>query len=142
MIAPAARRGKKRRGERGSALVESALCFLVFMFMVLGTMEFGLMVFSYNQVSYAARDGARYAAVRGASSGHAATAATVSTYVTSNIVGLKSANVTVTTTWSPNNNPGSTVKVNVQYIYSAMALPNLIGRNVTLASAANMVISQ
>ncbi len=135
------RRGQ-HRGERGSAIVESALCLLVFFFMVLGTMDLGWMVFSYNQVSYAAWDGARYAAVRGANSGHAATAATISRYVTSNIVGLTPANVIVTTTWNPDNSPGSTVNVNVQYVHSVMALTNLLGRNLTLASAANMVISQ
>jgi Flp pilus assembly protein TadG len=121
--------------------VESALVFALFVFIVFGIMDFGRLVFAFNFVAYAAREGTRYASVRGASSGHAAQASDVKTYVAGQAVALDSSKLTVNTTWSPNNQPGSTVKVNVSYTYQPMAGIALPGA-VSISSASQTAISQ
>ena len=134
---------RARRGERGSSLLEGALCFFAFIVMVLGSMDFGWLVYAYNECSYAARDGARYASVRGSGSGRAATTSTVSSYVKGNVAGLIPANVTVTTAWSPDEAPGSTVSVTVSSVQYPMGpLSYYIGSSFTVASTAKRTISQ
>ena len=48
-------------------MVEFALFFIVFLMLSLGLMEFGLGVWTYSSITHAARAGARYAIVHGAS---------------------------------------------------------------------------
>jgi Flp pilus assembly protein TadG len=106
-----------RRDARGAALVEFALASTLFFTITFGTIEFGRMILDYNIVSNAAREGVRYAAVRGSSSGHAATAADIKAYVAGRSVGLlQPSNITVT--WPTNNAPGSVVQVQVQYSFT------------------------
>lgn len=54
-----------RRESAGSSLVEFALCSVVVMISTFGLIEACLAIYSYNFVSEAAREAARYAAVRG-----------------------------------------------------------------------------
>ena len=82
----------KKRGERGSALLEGALCLTVFLMIVFGTIDFGRMVFAYNFVSYAAREATRYAAVHGTA--HAVTNDDITTFVTRQAIALKSSAMT------------------------------------------------
>ena len=49
-------------------MVEAALVLLVFILLFLGLSDVARMVFAYNEMPYLAREGARYAAVHGASS--------------------------------------------------------------------------
>lgn len=53
------------RGESGSTLVETALSITILLVLVVGILDACLMVYSYHFISNAARDGARYAIVRG-----------------------------------------------------------------------------
>jgi len=105
------------RDARGATLVEFALASILFFTIAFGTIEFGRMILDYNIVSNAAREGARYAALRGGASGHAATANEVATYVVSRSVGLLSTS-NVTVTWPVNNSPGNLVQVRVQYSFT------------------------
>lgn len=54
------------RDEAGSNLVETALASTVFFVLLLGIFEFSLAFYTYHYVSSAARQGSRYAIVRGA----------------------------------------------------------------------------
>src|SRR2546425_5110466 len=117
MSAPIDRRKRVLSRQSGSAIVEFTLISLMFFMLTFGLVEFGRAVFDYSMVSSLSREGVRYASVRGSASGHAATATDVSTYVQGKAVGLP---VTVTTTWTPNNNPGSTVSVQVQYNFTSV----------------------
>lgn len=56
----------RRRRRRGVILLESALVYTVTFTLLLGTMVMGLGVFQYQQVAGLAREGSRWAAVRGA----------------------------------------------------------------------------
>ena len=49
-----------RRDEHGQSLVEAALTFPLLFLLFFGIIEFSLVIFSYNTISNAAREGARY----------------------------------------------------------------------------------
>jgi len=102
---------------RGATLVEFALASTLFFTITFGTIEFGRMIVDYNIVSNAAREGVRYASVRGASSGRAVTADNVKQYVASRSAGLL-ATTNITVTWPTNNAVGSVVQVQVQYNFT------------------------
>ena len=53
------------REETGSTLVETALSITILLVLVIGIMDACLMVYSYHFISNAAREGTRYAIVRG-----------------------------------------------------------------------------
>jgi Flp pilus assembly protein TadG len=124
--------------ERGAALVEFAVSSLLFVTVAFGTMEFSRMIMDYNIVSNAAREGVRWAAVRGAASGRTATATSIKNYVVSRANGLLApSNITVT--WPVNNNVGSDVQVQVQYPFVPIAamLPQA---TINLTSTTRMTI--
>jgi Flp pilus assembly protein TadG len=56
-----------KKGERGTTLVEFAIGATVFFTMMFAVVEFGRMLYVHNALSDAARRGARYAVVHGAS---------------------------------------------------------------------------
>lgn len=84
---------RRLRNEHGGTLVETAFTLTLLFAFIIGIAEVSLALYSYHFVSDAAREGTRYAMVRGsdwpttctsyASSGCAATAAQVAQYVSS-----------------------------------------------------------
>jgi Flp pilus assembly protein TadG len=130
---------KRRRRQRGSGLVEGALCFSAFLFITFGVMEFAMAIYAYNFCSYAAQDAVRWASTRGANYPVPVTSTDIQNHVTNQAIGLTNT-VTVTTTWTPNNAPGSTVQVKVQYSVVPLAGVVLHG-NLQVANTAQMVIS-
>ena len=149
-----ARRGSNWKARRGSTLVESAIVAVAFLLLLTGIMEFGRLGFSYNEVSFAAQCAARWAAVRGSSSGHPAAAADVQAAAEVYTGALDNTKVTVTTSWSPsgtcpfspppgnpNNNPGSTVQVKVSYHFATVLVP-LSASGLTVETTACSIITQ
>jgi Flp pilus assembly protein TadG len=127
------------KDERGMEMVEFALVVLLLFFVLFSIMEFSRAIWVYGTVAHAAREGARFAIVRGSESPSPATTTQVRNHVRSMANGLP---VTVTTTWTPNKNPGSVVSVKVDYTYQpALQLvpKSLFGMNIT--STSEMVIT-
>lgn len=114
---------------------------IVFLVIIFGLMDFGRMVWSYTTVSYGAREATRYAMVRGSGSGHTATVSQIQGIVTSHSIGLDPSNVTTTVTFTPDQNPGSTVKVVVTYQFYPIAPYIPIGP-IAMKSTSQMVIYQ
>ena len=133
------RKAARGTGQRGSVMVESALTLLLFLMFLLGIFDFGRMVYCYNYVSYAARRATRYASMRGNSSSSPVSASDIQTWVRNNAVGVYPSSLVVTTTWSPDNKPGSTVQVRVRCDFQPVIpfLPNTI---IQLKSTSKMVI--
>jgi Flp pilus assembly protein TadG len=135
---------RRRFGSRaGNAMIETAFCFLLFMTIFLAIMEFGMGVFTYNFVSYAAREGSRYASTRGsqcASPCTRATPDTVQTMIRNQVVALDPSQVAVATTWNASNIPGNTVTVNVSY--PIKPLFGLMLGNITVGATSTMMIAQ
>jgi Flp pilus assembly protein TadG len=156
---------RRNRDEAGTALIEHVLVLTVMLMIFFGVIDFGRALYTYNFVSHAAREGTRYASVRGLTAGTAcsgspfpakctATGPDVSTYLKNSLPALNGTKMTVTTTWpvqtySPalcstaatKNSPGCTVQVNVSYNYN-FVLPYLPSAAVTMSSTSKMVISQ
>lgn len=128
-----------RRGQRGNTLIESTLTLVLLLMLLFGIVAFGRAVWAFGWVSHAAREGSRWAAVRGAQSGRPAAASDVATYVQGEVAGLDPSELVVNTTWPTNNNSGSYVKVNVQYTITQLVpwVPQM-----TVQSTSELMISQ
>lgn len=157
--------------ESGGAIVEMAISSSILFAMFFGVFEFSLASYTYHYVSDAAREGARYAIVRGSTScantpnlsGCGASATTIANYVKSlGYPGINSTaymNVTTSyltaststtssttsTTWAACTSncatPGNMVKVAVTYAFP-LSIPFVPKTTINIASASQMVISQ
>jgi Flp pilus assembly protein TadG len=137
-----------RHGQRGSSLPEMAIVASALLALVFGIMDFGRALYTYGFVAQLAREGARWAIVRGSTCtvlDHCnAKSSDVQTYVESLSEGMtKSSSIAVTATW-PNNNcnvAGCLVTVSVKYPFQFMTgiLPSA---SFLISSTSQMVISQ
>jgi Flp pilus assembly protein TadG len=104
--------------EQAGTVVEFALVGgLILTPLLLGILEFGFAAWSKNSVTADAREGARYAIVRGSSSSSVATADSVRSYVRSRTAldTLGPDSIRVYAVWPTNNSPGSMVHVSVAH---------------------------
>lgn len=167
-----ARRSATRhlRSERGGTLVETAFSIAILLILIIGIMEASLAVYSYHFISNAAREGARYAIVRGSSwsgspwntgacavySDSACTASSqnIQDYVKSlAFPGISTGNMTVTpstyltvggsacASYSTCNAAGDVVQVRVTYTLP-FSIPFVPKSSLTMSSTSAMVISQ
>lgn len=131
-------------------MVEFAMVFPIFMGLIIGFLVACMAFYTYCMISDSAREGARWAATRGATcqttSGTSctATAAQIQTYTQDlGWPNLSSGTVSATATFpSGNQNQGSLVQVTVTYTFpwSIPVINN--GSNITLSSTASMPILQ
>lgn len=137
----------RRVRARGSALLEFALVVPVLFAALLGAIECGWAIYTDHFVTAAANRAARYAMVRGAdctsfASACPASVGDIQAYVRSLVPpGIDASALTTTATWSPNNSPGSSVTVTVQYTFD-WSLPFVNLGQLALARTAQVVISQ
>lgn len=131
-----------------------AIAITALLAVLFGIIDFGRALYTYSFVTSAAREGARWAMVRGSEScawssntlpGCNATQASVQSYVKGLFGGATNpANATVTPTWpscsGTTNAPGCTVAVNVVYNFQFM-LP-FMPLTIPISSSSKMVISQ
>jgi Flp pilus assembly protein TadG len=124
---------------RGQTYAEFAMVVLPMLMLIFGIISFGMTIYTYSFLGNAARDAVRYAIVHGSKSTSPATSDDIQTYVRNEAQGLKASAIGVSTSWNPNNDPGSTVNVQASYSYH----PFYPFNNVTLplSSSAQMVIS-
>src|SRR5436190_14297004 len=100
--------------EDGSGIAEFTVAVAVLAVLFLGIIEFGVAAWQKNSVASDVREGARYAAVRGTTSGRTATMDSVVRYVKSR-TSLDSADLRVYAVWSPDKRPGGVVTVRVAH---------------------------
>ncbi len=108
------------RDQRGVSAVEAAVVYPVTLLLLIGTMVVGLGNFRYQQLQSLAREGARYASVRGpnyaAATGNSqATAAAVQTHVQGLSAGMSGLECTAVT-YSAATDP-CTVSVTLTYTW-------------------------
>jgi hypothetical protein len=146
-------------GEEGATVVELALSSAILLSLVFGILGICLALYAYNYVSYVAREGTRYAMVRGSACNGAlpgcpgaGTGVDVQSYINQlGFPGIIINNLTVTTTWpssgpscptsGPCDSPGSLVQVQVNYQFP-LQIPFLPASTLSLNSTSEMVISQ
>jgi Flp pilus assembly protein TadG len=151
--------GRWVRDEQGSAILEFAMVAILLLTVVFGVIEIGLALYAYNVVSEAAREGTRFAIVRGSACTSFASACPASKSDIQDYVqylgypGIDPSRMTVNTTWSVTNagttcspspscnNPGNQVQVQVTYKLP-LVLPFLSSQTLSVSNTAQMVISQ
>ena len=101
----------------GAAVIEFALLASIFVTLSFAIIDFGRMMWLNNTVEHVATEGARYAAVRGSNKSNPVDADQVTSYVQDRATGIPAADMNISVTWSPNNNPGGSVTVLVTYNY-------------------------
>jgi Flp pilus assembly protein TadG len=128
--------------ERGNALPEFAFAATLVVALLLGMLDFGRAVFDYHLVAQSARVGLRYAIVNSG-----LTAGQVQTFVRSQVPGIDSTQLTVTTTaptasncLTPPFKAGCTITVQSSYPFSFTSFTSLTA--FTMTSTARMTISQ
>jgi Flp pilus assembly protein TadG len=135
-----------QRPRRGAVMVETAIVLPILFMFLLGTITIGMGIFYYEQVASLAREGARYASVRGSgygfeTGGSAADSGAISTYVSTLATGLDSNSLHVIPTWPDNsssNAPGNRVRVTVSYQWTPLMY---ISGPITLSSTSEMVVN-
>ncbi len=155
---------RRLRSESGQSLVETALTLTLLLTLVFGIIEVSIALFSFHFISNAAREGTRYAIVRGAtwgtacasytSSGCTASTLQIQQYVASlSFPGINAANITVTPTtslttggaacktFSTCNAASDVVQVQVTYSFP-FSVPFVPQRTLSMTSTSQMVIAQ
>lgn len=145
-------------GEDGATLVEVALSSLLLLAFIFGVMEICLALYSYHFISEAAREGTRFAIVRGStctglSGGCPASGTDIQNYVTGlGYPGIDPSKMRVNATWSqytngnscpalgPCNSIGNLVTVQVTYQFP-VAVPFVSLTTIPMSSTSAMVIS-
>lgn len=150
-----------RYRERGQAILETTICMILLLTLIFGIIEGAWAVYSYHFISEAAREGARYAIVRGSActtftSACPATAAQIQSYVTGlGYPGINTAPsaMTVTASWcgpsgsvppacsTGTNAPGEIVRVAIVYKFP-LQIPFVPANTITMNATSQMVISQ
>jgi Flp pilus assembly protein TadG len=151
---------RSARGEEGSAIMETAMSSMILLTFMFGVMETGFALYSYHFISEAAREGTRYAIVRGSScvnptdftSACPASTSDIQNYVKNlGFPGINPNNMTVTVanagypagvTCTPSascNNPGNLVTVTVQYNFP-LTVPFVPAHTYSMSSTAAMII--
>lgn len=134
-----ARKPGVARWSRGQTAAEFAMIALPLLMLTFGILVCGMAVYNYNFVCDAARDGVRYAIVHGSDASPAATSTDIQNYVLAEAHGMNKSDFSVSTTWSPNNSPGSVVSVTVTYNFEPLfPMSNAV---LPLSSSSQMVIS-
>ncbi len=136
---------RKLRNQRrqGLTIVECAIIFPLLFLLVIGVMIGGLGVYRYQEVAALAREASRWASVRGAAyqfyTGN--TAATdkdvYEKAIRPKLVALDPAKLTYKVTWNPDNRQGSTVTVQVDYLW----LPEAFLGGTKLSSTSTTLMS-
>ena len=152
MRIPRQQRRQARPARRGAVIIEFSLVFLIFLMLAVATFEFGRAVWTEATVTHAARTAARYAMMHGSKNmaspttpgqtAQEATEAEIVSVAKAGAVGLKPASISVSVSYSPNNDPGSQVAVSVSYPFKFVAAPLLgvpNGMNIGRTSAMTIV---
>jgi Flp pilus assembly protein TadG len=131
-----------RRSQPGQVMAEFALVLTPCLALFFGIINFALALYCYDFVCYSAQQAVRYATVHGSTATTIVSSTDVTNYVKTLVVGVLNTNsMTVTTTWSPNNKPGSIVTVAVSYNFPP--LTNIVSSvTIPLSRTAAMVITQ
>ncbi len=110
------------RDASGAAIVEFAMIAPLLFALTLGAIDGGRAMLAFNSVEKLAKDGARFASVRGSEYSSPATESDIRDYVKSRASGLDSSNLNVNVDWPVNNDPGEVVNVQVTYVFTSLLM--------------------
>ena len=127
---------------RGQSTAEFALVITPMLLLFFAIINFAFALYAYEFVSDSAQQAVRYAIVHGTTATQTASTSDIQNYVRGLVSGILDKNaLTVTTTWLPDQKPGSRVTVVVTYNYKPLTkmFPTA---TLALTRTAAMVISQ
>lgn len=101
------------RDTRGVAAVEFAFAFPILLLLLIGTIDIGRALWYVSTLDHAAREGARYASLRGAESLYPASDVEIQAFVRDRAIGVDPSRLTVSIAWAPNSYSGGYVTVQV-----------------------------
>jgi len=155
-ILPGFTRSRQRPGERGNTMVEFAFVVVIMLTILFGIIDFGRALYTYHFISNAAREGTRYASVRGATCDNAMvtpcpiTARQIRNYVKNVPLGIDVSQMNPTATFTNPNGlavcgatrdyPGCAIQVQVSYNFKFL-FP-LMPSNFTMSSTSQMIITR
>ena len=135
----------KARGvwSAGQAAAEFAVVATVFFTVFFGIMQMALAVYSYNAISSAAREAARYAMVHGPTSVTPATTAQIQQVAINSAPGLslKTTDITVSFPADPIAPAQKDAQVKISYDYS-LKVPFMSAVTLKLTSTSQVLVSQ
>jgi Flp pilus assembly protein TadG len=143
---------KVKHGQRGASLVETVIVMGVLLALMFGIIDFGRALYTYSFVAQIARQGARWAIVRGANctvlTPCPAQSGDVQTYVQSLSEGATDpSQITAQAVWSgttgctASHTPGCLVTVTVSYPFRFFLPFVLPGHSISMSSSSQMVVS-
>lgn len=110
------------RDRLGLAPVEFALLMPALLVATLGIVDFSRAMFVNTTLKHAAVDAARFASIRGSEAASPVSETDVVDYAKARATGVPVGDITVTVTWSPNNNAGSTITVQLTSPFALMSI--------------------
>lgn len=128
---------------KGATVIECAFAYPIFFLLLIGLIVAGLGVFRYQEVSSLAREGARYASVRGSTYERrtglkSATEKEIyEKIIQPNAHGMDKSKLTYAVSWSPDKERGSQVTVQVKYRW----IPEAFFGGMDLSSTSTVSIS-
>ena len=99
----------------GVSAIEFGLVAPTLVILLYSIVEIGWALFCYNSLSHAVYEASRYAIVHGSDSSSPANNAAITTEVENAATWLAPSAISVTTSWTPDNSPGSEVTVVATY---------------------------
>ncbi len=129
------------RDQRGVSALEFGFIAPLLILLTVGIIDFGRIGLANSTIKHVAVAGARYASARGSEKPFPATEAEVVDFVKGQAAAIQPDDLSVLVTWSPNNSEGSTVTVQIDYQYDALALGFLPFGPVQLRGVSTQVIS-
>ena len=146
---------KVRRRERGASMPEMAIVLGVLLLLLGGIIDFGRAMYTYAFIAQIAREGARWAIVRGSqctvlNDCPNVSQAQVTSYVQSLSEGPTVASSISVSAQLPSScpagstgeAPGCTDQITVSYPFRFQVIPFLLSTSINMSSTSQMVISQ
>jgi Flp pilus assembly protein TadG len=145
-------RRPKRTCRRGVAALEAAIVYSVVLFLTLAVIIVGLGVFRYSQLAYLAREGARWASVRGSQYAtelgkKAATTQDIQNYIMGKAAGLNASALQIQVSWNQNNaqtytnSNGQPIQNTISVTVTYQWVPEAYFSGVTLSSTSVVPMS-
>jgi Flp pilus assembly protein TadG len=128
-----------KSNSNGQSTTEFALVLPILLMLLFGIIQFSLVLYTYGFVAYSARTASRYASIHSSQNAHPATSASIQTYVNGLADAVDTSKLTVTSTWAPNNNPGSAVTIKVSYPFTPFT-PYVSSATITVSSTMQATI--
>ena len=128
------------RADDSVAVVEFALVAVVLLALMLGAMDVGRLLWIQHHLSTRSSDALRYASLRGAKSGHPATAEQIAAYLKRGLTSAAPERVFVDVNWDPDNKPSSQVTIEARYAYDSLLTPIMPLEGIVLRSTQTTVV--